>query len=283
MMASEKMVRVNRNNPCPICHKYDWCLVAIDGSAAICPRIQEGSVKKCGQAGWLHRFNDTKFCRSYKTFTRSISISIDSNSKDFAKITRKCQCSAPKHIIADLGLKLSLSINSLNRLGVGWSGAGYTFPMSNASRKIIGLHMRYLDGHKACMKGSRLGLFIPVDLPEDEILLVCEGASDTATALDLGFAAIGRTSCNTGKTMLSRFARGRSIVIIGDGDKPGRRGAESLASYLVAFADSIQIIFPPSGIKDLRQWKIKGLTKDELKFIIGKTFNHRICVRKSQV
>lgn len=52
------MQRVSRQNPCPVCGKPDWCLVAKDGSAAICSRIQEGSIKRCGDAGWLHRFRD---------------------------------------------------------------------------------------------------------------------------------------------------------------------------------------------------------------------------------
>lgn len=50
----DKMCRVSRQNPCPICGKPDWCLVAPDGSAAICQRVTEGAVKKCGEAGWLH-------------------------------------------------------------------------------------------------------------------------------------------------------------------------------------------------------------------------------------
>src|SRR5262245_60213476 len=39
--------------PCPVCHKPDWCLVALDGSAAICQRVT--GEKRCGKAGSLHR------------------------------------------------------------------------------------------------------------------------------------------------------------------------------------------------------------------------------------
>ena len=54
MPDNEKMQRVNKQTPCPVCGKSDWCLVAPDKTAAICQRIQEGSVKSCGDAGYLH-------------------------------------------------------------------------------------------------------------------------------------------------------------------------------------------------------------------------------------
>jgi hypothetical protein len=57
-MNPARMKRVSKSNPCPACGKPDWCLVAEDGSAAICARIEQGSVKKCGDAGWLHIFRE---------------------------------------------------------------------------------------------------------------------------------------------------------------------------------------------------------------------------------
>ena len=55
LITGEKMKRSNRDNPCPICKRSsDGCLYAEDGVAAICVRIPEGSVKRAGQAGYLH-------------------------------------------------------------------------------------------------------------------------------------------------------------------------------------------------------------------------------------
>ncbi len=54
MMASENMQRVSKQNPCPICGKPDWCLVAPDKSAAICPRTPDGSAKEIPGSGFLH-------------------------------------------------------------------------------------------------------------------------------------------------------------------------------------------------------------------------------------
>ena len=45
--------RVTKSCRCPVCGRPDWCLIAADGTAAICARVQSG--KRCGEAGWLHR------------------------------------------------------------------------------------------------------------------------------------------------------------------------------------------------------------------------------------
>ena len=49
-------LRVTKSEPCPVCGKQDWCLVSVDGSAAICQRVQ--SDREIGRAGWLHRLAD---------------------------------------------------------------------------------------------------------------------------------------------------------------------------------------------------------------------------------
>ena len=49
---------VSPSHPCPVCQKPDWCLIALDGNAAICARIEVGSIKRSGDAGWLHRMKE---------------------------------------------------------------------------------------------------------------------------------------------------------------------------------------------------------------------------------
>ena len=56
--ARGNMLRVCRRRPCLVCGKPDWCLYAADLSAAICQRVSDRAVKKCGEAGWLHIFGD---------------------------------------------------------------------------------------------------------------------------------------------------------------------------------------------------------------------------------
>ena len=62
-MISDYMKRVTKSEPCPICTKSDWCLYAEDGSAAICARTEQGSTKRCGDAGWLHILRDNRIAK----------------------------------------------------------------------------------------------------------------------------------------------------------------------------------------------------------------------------
>ena len=267
-MDREKMHRVNRQRPCPICRKPDWCLVATDRSAAICQRIQEGSTKRCGEAGWLHLLRDDESYQKYARPIRRVVIPVRSASPDFAVIAVRCQERVSQTQLQRVSDQLGVSVSSLKRLGIGWNGAAYTFPMSTPEGRIVGLRLRFPEGRKSSEKGSRQGLFIPCDLPDDGLLLICEGASDTAAALNLSFAAVGRPSCNTGARMLSRFASGREVAIIADNDTPGRKGAEALASELVLHCPSVKIVYPPADIKDLRQWKQESLVMEQLETVI---------------
>src|SRR5262245_13732908 len=56
-MSGNRWKRVSKVRPCPICKKPDWCLIAADESAAICPRIR--SHRQIGEAGWLHRLQES--------------------------------------------------------------------------------------------------------------------------------------------------------------------------------------------------------------------------------
>ena len=184
--------------------------------------------------------------------------------KDFASLAEQYVENLTAEMLLGLSDELEVSVGSLRRLGVGHNGAGFTFPMRDGDGRIMGLRVRYASGLKAAVKGSRNGLFIPKDLPAECVLLICEGLTDTAAALDLGFAAVGRPSCNTGTEMLIRFAGGRDVAIVGDSDPPGRVGAEGLARALALHCASVRTLYPPDGAKDLRAWKTAGLSRAEL-------------------
>ena len=98
-------------------------------------------------------------------------------------------------------------------------------------------------------------------------LLICEGPTDTAAMLDLGFDAAGRPSCRGGIHLLVDLTRRRQpaeIVVVSDGDGPGRQGAESLASVLVLHTPAVRVIRPPHGITAARAWKRAGATYDDV-------------------
>lgn len=58
-LAASKWARVNRRNPCPICGKPDWCLIARDGKAAICARIESDRPIGSKGAGWIHNLDNS--------------------------------------------------------------------------------------------------------------------------------------------------------------------------------------------------------------------------------
>ena len=90
-------------------------------------------------------------------------------------------------------------------------------------------------GKKIAVKGGHDGLFIPEGIDARGLVLVCEGPTDTAALLDLGFNAVGRPSCRGGVKLLVGLVqkhRPSGVVIVSDGDAPGQRGGESLAALL---------------------------------------------------
>jgi len=260
-MSGSNWRRVSRGEPCPICQRPDWCLVVgPEGSpeAAICPRVE--SLRRAGEAGWLHILRPGK-----RQMVRSISIALDDGpATDFANLAEACERAirAEPYRLARLAESLGLSIESLQRLSVGWAAhhRAYSFPMRRGDGTICGIRLRSLDGRKWAVCGSKQGLFIPDGIDATDRLLVCEGPTDLAACLDWGLAAIGRPSCNGGTRDLLAYVRQHrpsEIVVLADADAPGLRGAEALAGVLVAYA-AARVIAPPPGIKDARAWRRSG-------------------------
>jgi len=276
MMAAEKMKRVTKSHPCLICGKPDWCLVARDGSAAICARIAEGAVRKCGDAGYLHLLKDRHNGRDRHTrgarwrHSATVAHGPDGQVQDFGQLAAGYQSQLTGERLRALACSLGVSLTNLQRLGVGWDGSAWVFPMSNDLGKVIGIRRRFPNGRKASITGSKVGLFIPTDLSGTGPLLLCEGLSDAAAAMDLGFDAIGRPNCNSVVQMTIRAAKGRmEVVIVADNDSAGRTGAEKLARVLALRCPCVKTVVPPDGIKDLRQWLGAGLTSETLRKIIS--------------
>ncbi len=269
--------RVSKRYPCPICDKPDWCAVSADGSVALCQRVE--SPKLIGEAGWLHRLRDGE-----RTAGRSIGrLRFRSPSSDGANLdglNAKHRASVTFSELERLSHELGVSVESLQRLGIGWCGWGWTFPMTDAGGNLRGIRVRKCNGVKLAVTGSRDGLFIPD--PQDDLdtldaldtssggaspLLICEGPTDTAAMLDLGLDAVGRPSCRGGSALLVDLMRCRrpdEVVIVSDGDGAGRQGAESLASVLVLHTPAVRVIRPPHGITDARAWKRAGATFDDV-------------------
>ena len=192
---------------------------------------------------------------------------------DFAKLAAECAVAMRPEALARLAAALGVSLESLVRLGIGWSAKhrAWTFPMRDADGAVLGIRLRLPGGKKIAVKGGHDGLFIPEGIDARGLVLVCEGPTDTAALLDLGFNAVGRPSCRGGVKLLVDLVqkhRPSGVVIVSDGDAPGQRGGESLAALLVAYSAAVRIIAPPSGVKDAREWKRCGATAADVQAAI---------------
>jgi 5S rRNA maturation endonuclease (ribonuclease M5) len=185
----------------------------------------------------------------------------------WARLARQYQSQLNETALAKLADALGLSVKSLRLLNIGWSAKhkAWTFPMRDAGLRIVGIRLRRQDGSKFCVKGSNEGLFIPDNFLQvnESRLAVCEGATDVAALLDLGFrGVIGRPSCLGGVKLIVELCCGRKfgeVVIFADNDLPGRRGAEKLARELSLYVPRLRVVTPP--VKDIREWKKTARTR----------------------
>ena len=259
------MQRVTREQPCRVCGKPDWCLSARDGTAVICARIEDGSTKRAGDAGWLHILDDRLSALPVDRWIPPVP----------SKRSNRDWCSYHERFLEagcdqlnDLAIQLSVSRTSLERLGAGYDPARrwWTFPERDASGQIIGLIGRNDTGRKRRYGGAKCGLCYPADWAAgtSPVLLV-EGASDMAAVLTMGLTGVARPS-NVGgiallTDLLSELPVDRPIVVIGERDKkeddtwPGKAGAISTATQLAtALEREVEWSLPPDNAKDTRAW-----------------------------
>lgn len=280
-----KWQRVTRRRPCPICDRPDWCLFAgdpQDPQAVICARTE--SPKRCGDAGWLHRLRDDPAWRPTARRRLTIPLATPNAARgDWSRLAAQYAAALQPHALDTLGHELGSTPTSLRRLGIGRSDRWrcWTFPLRDAAGAVVGINRRFADGGKRIIAGGRVGLYVPEGIDTARRLLITEGATDCAAMLDLGFAAIGRYSCNTGISPivgLTRRLRPEALVIVADRDPAGRRGAEGLASALLAYVPVLRVITPPYGLKDARAWRQAGATRRDIMRVIEAAAPRQISV-----
>lgn len=278
--------RVSRAHPCPVCGRPDWCLLSRDGAAVICPRVE--SVKRCGEAGWLHRLAAAPW-RPDRRLGRRVPLTAGGG-VDLARLAAEHQRAVDPGRLQQLAAGLGLTTDSLVSLGVGWSAGhrAWAFPMRDAGGGVLGIRLRRPDGRKFAVRGGREGLFLPQGGGGGGTggrLLVCEGPTDAAALLDLGFdpgAVAGRPSCTGGTKLLCELVRQRrpsEVTVIADGDEPGRRGAANLAAVLLAYAPAVRVVQPPSGVKDVRDWLRAGGTRRDVEQQMAAAPARRLAIR----
>jgi len=253
-----------------------------DGEVAICVRTPEGAVKNTGN-GWLHILKE-KFVPKKTVSIKKQIITInwhllnDAYMENLAGFYDPGIPYLPAHV-KDLCNKWGVGAGALQAMQIGWSGICFTFPVRDAEEKPIGLQRLYPDNSKRLDKHSQAGIFIPkLNWEKLDTLFICEGLSDTATALDMGLMAIGRLSCGTGRDHIIKFCARKKpsqIVIVSDNDEPGIAGVKALGLWIsqgyrmftIPMPD-LKVVVPPEGVKDLRAWRAEGLDLEELMVIV---------------
>ena len=193
---------------------------------------------------------------------------------DFGALNQRCQSGINDGQVQYLAWQIGLSPESLVRLGIGFDGKAFTFPMFDVDGHVIGLRRRFTNSKKVCRRGSKLGLFVPARVDHVQQLLICEGESDLGAALTLGFNAIGRPGCRNCLDLIVEWLNryhGQSIVIVADNDGPGQQGAKELAGKVLYICPEIRIVTPPAPFNDLRKWLAGGATTSAVIQLIGDT------------
>ncbi|MEZ6018489.1 MAG: toprim domain-containing protein, partial [Planctomycetota bacterium] len=184
----------------------------------------------------------------------------------FGDLTRALARDVDPDALAALASGLGVSAIGLQRLGIGRAAgsalaqigvhgarSAFTFPMVDSLGRVIGVRIRLASVKKLCVKGSRVGLFVPVGLDASGTVFLGEGESDTAALLTLGVEAIGRPGADQCRELITEFAlsRGiRNLVVVADRDPAGCNGARLLAQHLAPTPVRVRIITP--GAKDVR-------------------------------
>jgi hypothetical protein len=172
---------------------------------------------------------------------------------------------------------LRVDANALLSLGAGWADAytAWSFPMRNAAGKAIGIRLRANDGRKWSVTGSRSGIFFDNQASDwrGQTALVCEGPTDTAAGITMGFPAIGKPCCNAGNDyvieLLNRLKPSR-VLLVSDVD--------SMLSDGIGFKEALKLkskigkrcnVWAPQA-KDLREFLKFGGTKQLIESEISK-------------
>jgi hypothetical protein len=268
--------RVSKQHPCPICGKTDWCGTTADGVFACCMRTK--SDKPTRNDGWLHRIANAPPQSASRLHTPPPKAP-SRRVIDWAAMLRRFERDTQKAKVERLAVSLGVSAGSLSRLGIVWVARRHAwgFPMHDAAHQVIGIRLRTKSGFKFAVTGSQNGLFWSEDLTGAGPLLICEGPTDTAAILDLGYDAIGRPSCAGAVEMVIEVVqrlRRQDVVVVADTDGPGIGGADRVAQALTQAGHRPKVIRPTQG-KDARLWVRGGATRAVVDAVIVSTLYWR--------
>lgn len=283
---------VSRKEPCPICHKPDWCTVSNDGMMCVCRRVESPHPAKSGM-GWVHVLVERPRREYVPRMPRRPKVQLFNAETVMNGYRAEFETPIEGDIFDSLiqvADDLKLVAADIDRLNVGRSAfhRAWAFPMLDGEANCVGIRLREYGGsRKWSVAGSRDGLFYDPNLAPRETLengirgrelVVVEGATDCIAGYMLGLPCVGRSSCGTGADHLRDLCarlRVSRVTIVTDNDayklapdgrpwRPGLEGAQRLAQ---ALGRCYRIVRPPQ--KDLREWLYAGLTPETFWMVAG--------------
>lgn len=280
--SSTSLVRVRRDRVCVICGHDMWCVLIVDGLdrvvGAICPRVEQGAVRRCGEAGYLFWLGDRAAAPPNRLVARlAPPPPLRADQAELAATFR-----AAAHP-GEFARSLGVSAEALHELGIGWCerSRAWSFPMYGPDRRVVGIRLRS-PWRKFAVTGSRQGLFLSAGFDPAGPLWVCEGESDTAAVLTAKLPAVGRPGCTGGAALLVALVRRHripAVVIVSDRDEHerGQSGARDLAGRLAPFCPDVRLLVPP--LKDAREWLKAVATRQDFLDSAGAARPWQLAVR----
>jgi 5S rRNA maturation endonuclease (ribonuclease M5) len=244
-------------------------MIATNGSVAICPRTEAGSKKFLDGSGYLHVVDPSIPMPDRKD---EQGVELPEHNLVMSTLASKMMQACDDERLGVFSDQLGVSRASLRMLRAGWSANSdaFSFPMYRAGQRVIGIRLRSVHGKKWAIKGSRQGLFMPSQWPSQRRgIIVCEGPTDTAAMLTLGFNAIGRPSAMGSHALVEEAVAGKSVCIVCDRDEVGLASAVRLAEHLrrSKACPMTGIIVPPA--KDAREWVRSGATRESVLTVVS--------------
>ena len=142
------------------------------------------------------------------------------------------------------------------------------FPYLDYGRPMQ-LRGKKIDGKMRGMMGVAVGLYgIDSIIGEDTVHIV-EGEIDCLTMHQLGFAAVGVPGVQTWKDAWSDYIEeAKRAYILFDNDKPGKAGAEKLATNI---GPRSRIVELPKKGSDVNDWVVKhGKNREDFDYLFSK-------------